>query len=116
MKGEESRESTHSAYFQHRPGNRGPVVKQGRTGEPMGSILKELQLEAAYSTDVKGERGRFLVINIQDASRIPPMTEPLLLGVGATLHMQPVAISKTCGGGRVGTGATGAKVRLEPSA
>jgi hypothetical protein len=27
---------------------------------------------------------------MEDASQIPAMTEPLLLGVGATIHMQPV--------------------------
>ena len=27
---------------------------------------------------------------MEDASQMPAMTEPLLLGVGATVHMQPV--------------------------
>ncbi len=56
----------------------------------MGSILEELQPEAAYFTDVEGTRGGFLVVNMEDASQMPAMTEPLLLGVGATVHMQPV--------------------------
>jgi len=66
------------------------LIKEGRIGETMGSILDELQPEAAYLTDVEGTRGGFLVVNMEDASQIPSVTEPLFLQVGATVHMQPV--------------------------
>jgi predicted component of type VI protein secretion system len=56
----------------------------------MESILQELQPEAAYFTDVEGTRGGYLVVNMEDASQIPAVTEPLLLGLGASVHMQPV--------------------------
>ena len=65
------------------------LIKEGRIGETMGSILEELQPEAAYFTDVEGTRGGVFVVNIEDASQIPTFVEPLLLGVGATIHMQP---------------------------
>ena len=66
------------------------LIKEGRIGETMGSILDELQPEAAYFTDVEGTRGGFLVVDMEDASQIPLMVEPLFLQVGATVHMQPV--------------------------
>lgn len=66
------------------------LIKEGRIGETMESILQELQPEAAYFTDVEGTRGRYLVVNMEDASQIPTMTEPLFLGLGASVHMQPV--------------------------
>ena len=66
------------------------MIKEGRIGETMGSILEELQPEAAYFTDVEGTRGGFLVVDMEDASQIPNFVEPLFLGVGATVHMQPV--------------------------
>src|SRR5829696_6595129 len=66
------------------------LIKEERIGETMESILEELQPEAAYFTDVEGTRGGFLVVDMEDASQMPAMTEPLLLGVGATVHMQPV--------------------------
>jgi hypothetical protein len=66
------------------------LIKEGRIGETMGSILEELQPEAAYFTDVEGTRGGFLVIDLEDAFQIPNFVEPLFLGVGATVHMQPV--------------------------
>jgi predicted component of type VI protein secretion system len=66
------------------------LIKEGRIGETMESILQELQPEAAYFTDVEGTRGGYLVVNMEDASQIPAVTEPLLLGLGASVHMQPV--------------------------
>jgi hypothetical protein len=66
------------------------LIKEGRIGETMGSIMEQLQPEAAYFTDVEGTRGGFLVVNMEDAAQIPAITEPLLLEVGATVHMQPV--------------------------
>jgi hypothetical protein len=66
------------------------LIKEGRLGETMASILEDLQPEAAYFTDVEGTRGGVLVVDMEDASQIPAVTEPLLLGVGATVHLQPV--------------------------
>jgi hypothetical protein len=66
------------------------LIKEGRIGETMGSILDELQPEAAYFTDVDGTRGGFLVVDMEEASQIPAITEPLFLQMGATVHMQPV--------------------------
>jgi hypothetical protein len=66
------------------------VIKEGRMGEIMAPILEDLQPEAAYFTDVDGTRGGYIVVDMEDATQIPAMTEPLLLGLGATIHMQPV--------------------------
>ena len=66
------------------------LIKEGRIGETMGSILDDLQPEAAYFTDVDGTRGGFLVVDMEDASQIPTITEPLFLQLGATVHMHPV--------------------------
>ena len=76
--------------FSMNPEKGDQLIKEGRIGETMGSILEELQPEAAYFTDVECTRGGFLAVNMEDASQMPAVTEPLLLGVGATIHMQPV--------------------------
>ena len=76
--------------FSMNPEKGDQLIKEGRIGETMGSILDELQPEAAYFTDVEGTRGGFLVVDMEDASQIPAVTEPLFLQVGATVHMQPV--------------------------
>ncbi len=76
--------------FSMNPEKGDQLIKEGRIGETMGSILDELQPEAAYFTDVDGTRGGFSVVDMEDASQIPAVTEPLFLQMGATVHMQPV--------------------------
>ena len=76
--------------FSMNPEKGDQLIKERRIGETMASILDELQPEAAYFTDVEGTRGGFLVVDMEDASQIPAVTEPLFLQVGATVHMQPV--------------------------
>ena len=66
------------------------LIKEGRLGEAIAPILEDLQPEAAYFTDVEGTRGGHLIINMEDGSQMPAMTEPLLLGLGATVQMHPV--------------------------
>ncbi len=91
VKGEERRESVRILVtFSMNPEKGDQLVKEGRIGETMGSILDDLQPEAAYFTDVDGTRGGFLVVDMEDASQIPTITEPLFLQLGATVHMQPV--------------------------
>lgn len=76
--------------FRIQPEKGDTLIKEGRMGEAMASILDALQPEAAYFTDIEGTRGGYLVVNMNDASEMPAMTEPLFLGLGATVHMHPV--------------------------
>lgn len=76
--------------FRIQPENGDALIKEGRIGETMGSILDDLQPEAAYFTVVDGTRGGFLVVDMEDASQMPTITEPLFLQLGATVHIQPV--------------------------
>jgi len=39
---------------------------------------------------MEGARGGYLVVNMDDPSQIPAMTEPLFLGLGATVDLHPV--------------------------
>jgi hypothetical protein len=90
-KGEERRESMRiMVTFRIDPEKGDALIKEGRIGETMESILEELQPETAYFTDVEGTRGGYLVVNMDDASQIPATVEPLLLGLGATVQMHPV--------------------------
>jgi hypothetical protein len=52
--------------------------------------MEDLQPEAAYLADIEGARGGYLVVNMDDASQIPAIAEPLFLGVGATVQIHPV--------------------------
>jgi hypothetical protein len=68
------------------------VIKDGSLGPTLQSILEELQPEAAYFTTVDGCRGGYIVVNMEDASQIPAVAEPLFLAFGATIDIDPVMI------------------------
>ena len=66
------------------------LIKDGRIGPAMESILDDLKPEAAYLAEIEGARGGYLVVNMDDGSQIPAIAEPLFLGLGATVQIQPV--------------------------
>jgi hypothetical protein len=66
------------------------AMKDGRFMPAFQSVMEELQPEAAYFADIEGARGGYLVVNMDDASQIPAIAEPLFLGLGATVQIHPV--------------------------
>ena len=66
------------------------LVKDGRIGPTLESILDDLKPEAAYFAEIEGARGGYLVVHVDDASQIPAVVEPLYLGLGATVQIHPV--------------------------
>ena len=66
------------------------AMKDGRFMSAFQSVVEELQPEAAYFTPVEGARGGYLVVNMDDASQIPAIVEPLFLGLGASVRIHPV--------------------------
>src|SRR5215217_2489979 len=66
------------------------LAKNGTLGETIKTIMEELQPEAAYFSDIDGARGGYIVVEMEDASQIPAMAEPLFLGLGATILVNEV--------------------------
>lgn len=66
------------------------VIKDGSLGPTLQAILGELEPEAAYFTTVDGCRGGYIVVDMEDASQIPAVAEPLFLAFGATIEIEPV--------------------------
>jgi hypothetical protein len=66
------------------------AMKDGSFMSAFQSVLEELQPEAAYFADIEGARGGYLVLNMDDASQIPAICEPLFLGLDATVQIHPV--------------------------
>jgi hypothetical protein len=54
------------------------------------SILEELKPETAYFSDIEGTTGAYIVVDIDDASQIASIAEPLFLKLGAAIQIQPV--------------------------
>jgi len=76
--------------FRIAPEEGNAAMKDGRFMSTFQSIMEELQPEAAYFTGVEGARGGYLIVNMDDASQLPAIAEPLFLGLGATIQIQPV--------------------------
>ena len=66
------------------------AMRDGRFMSAFQSVIEELQPEAAYFTPMEGARGGYILINMDDASQIPAITEPLFLGLGAIVEFHPV--------------------------
>jgi hypothetical protein len=65
-------------------------TRQGQVEQTMQSILGDLKPEAAYFGKMDGARGGYLVINMDDASQMPAIAEPLFLELNATVEFHPV--------------------------
>jgi hypothetical protein len=66
------------------------LAKAGRLDSTIQSIMEELKPEAAYFADIEGGRVGYIVVNMDDASQIPGIVEPLFLGLGAAIQIHPV--------------------------
>ena len=73
------------------------LAKAGTLGSTVRSIMEDLKPEAAYFGDIEGGRGGYIVVNMDDASQIPALAEPLFLGLGATIQVHPVMTPEDLG-------------------
>jgi hypothetical protein len=76
--------------FRIPPQKANAAMKDGRSMSAFQSVMQDLQPKAAYLTPMEGARGGYIVLNMEDASQIPAITEPLFLGLGATVESHPV--------------------------
>jgi hypothetical protein len=76
-------------------GNAG--LRDPKFGDKMRSLLADLKAEAAYFTTVQGQRGGYIVVNLDDASKIPAMAEPLFLWLNADVDFIPVMLPEDLG-------------------
>lgn len=68
------------------------LVKSGKLGTTIQSILEELNPEAVYFTDDNGQRTAFIFLEMQDASQIPAIAEPWMLAFNAGIELHPVMV------------------------
>lgn len=62
------------------------AVRDGSLGQTIQSVMEDIKPEAAYFTDVDGARGAYFIVDIEEASGLPAIAEPLFLGMGATIE------------------------------
>jgi hypothetical protein len=65
-------------------------IRDGSIGQTMGTMLDNLQPEAAYFCPRDGKRGGYLVFNMEEESELVTKLEPLWLQMKATVEIVPV--------------------------
>lgn len=76
------------AEFDTEAGNQ--AIKDGRLPKVLSATLERLKPEAAYFTAIGGQRGAYIVFDLNDLSDIPMIAEPLFLEMGAKIEITPV--------------------------
>jgi hypothetical protein len=66
------------------------ALRDPEFGHKMNDLLVQIKAEAAYFTTICGHRGAYIIVNINDASEIPAISEPFFLWLDAELDWQPV--------------------------
>ena len=56
----------------------------------MQELLSEIKAEATYFTAINGQRGMYVIININDASEMPAIAEPFWYWLNADIEFLPV--------------------------
>ena len=67
-------------------------VRQGSAGEKIGEALGAIKPEVIYFTDNGPGRGALMIVELDSASQVPHVTEPLMLNFDASVHYR-IAIS-----------------------
>jgi hypothetical protein len=65
------------------------AIKDGRLGKVIASTLERLKPEAAYFTAMDGDRGGFIVFDLQHPSDIPSICEPFFRELDAKCELMP---------------------------
>jgi hypothetical protein len=66
------------------------VAKKGKLGEIIASIVAEPKPEAAYFTEINGQRTGLIFLEMSDASQIPMIAEPWFLSLNASVEIRSV--------------------------
>jgi hypothetical protein len=59
------------------------MVRDGTAGEIIGRVIDAIKPESIYFTELEGNRGAVMVVDVKDASSIPSIAEPWFLNFDA---------------------------------
>jgi hypothetical protein len=66
------------------------ALRDPEFGAKMKQYLTEVKAEASYFTSMNGQRGGYIVLDVNQASEIPAIAEPLFLWLHADVEFLPV--------------------------
>ena len=59
------------------------MVRNGTAGEIIGRVIDDIKPESIYFTELEGNRGAVMIVDVPDASHIPAIAEPWFLNFDA---------------------------------
>ena len=59
------------------------MVRNGTVGEIIGRVIDDIKPESIYFTELEGNRGAVMIVDVPDASHIPAIAEPWFLNFEA---------------------------------
>lgn len=66
------------------------ALRDPQFGHKMNELLAEIKAEAAYFSTICGQRGAYIIVNLNDASEMPAIAEPFFLWLNADIDFLPV--------------------------
>jgi hypothetical protein len=66
------------------------ALRDPKFGDKVQAMLKEMKAEAAYFTTIKGHRGGYIIVNMDDASQMVALAEPVFFAFNGTVKFVPV--------------------------
>ena len=73
------------------------LVADPEFGHKMQTLLSDIKAEVAYFTAVNGHRGGYIVVNMDDASQLPAIAEPIFQWLKADIEVTPVMLPEDLG-------------------
>jgi hypothetical protein len=68
------------------------ALRDKKFGKIIQEMLADMKAETAYFTAVNGQRGGYIVLNLDDAAQIPAIAEHLFLWLKADVEFIPVML------------------------
>ncbi len=64
------------------------MVRNGTAGEIIGRVIEDVKPESIFFTELDGNRGAVMVVELADASAIPSIAEPWFLSFEANCEFK----------------------------
>ena len=62
------------------------AVRNGTAGEKLGRIMDDIKPEAVYFIERDGKRTCVMIVEIDNASKVPAVSEPFFLGFNCSVE------------------------------
>jgi hypothetical protein len=66
------------------------AIRTGKVEKVMHQIMEDLKPEAAYFYPLDGDRGGFVIVDMQQSSQIAEIAERFFFGLNAKVELTPV--------------------------